>query len=255
VIALQADLTKADALYAEINQVRPSHIVHLAAISSVMHANEDEFYRVNLFGTQNLLTALSQLAAVPTKILLASSANVYGSNSVSLVSEERCPKPINHYGISKLAMEFMSSSLFSELPIVTVRPFNYTGVWHDNRFVVPKIVEYFQRRAPEIELGNLDVLREYNDVRMVSQAYLDLLELGHQGETYNIASGRAVSLRTIILTLEALTEHKIKIKVNRDLVRLTEIPILSGSSKKIESLLGPLNHYELEDTLSWMLNT
>ena len=253
VIALQADLTNADAVFSEVQAALPSHVLHLAAISAVTHADEEAFYRVNLFGTQNLLKALCALPEAPTKVLLASSANVYGNALVSPISEDCCPKPVNHYAISKLAMELMSASFAQQLPIVIGRPFNYTGIWHDNRFVVPKIIEHFQKRASEIELGNLEVLREYNDVRMVCQAYLELLEFGQQGEAYNIASGRAVSLRTIISALEDITQHEIAVKVNPAFVRANEITTLSGSPNKIEALLGPLNHHSLEDTLSWML--
>jgi nucleoside-diphosphate-sugar epimerase len=253
VIALQADLTNADAVFSEVQAALPSHVLHLAAISAVTHADEEAFYRVNLFGTQNLLKALCALPEAPTKVLLASSANVYGNALVSPISEDCCPEPVNHYAISKLAMELMSASFAQQLPIVIGRPFNYTGIWHDNRFVIPKIIEHFQKRASEIELGNLEVLREYNDVRMVCQAYLDLLEFGQQGETYNIASGRAVSLRTIILALEDITQHEITVKVNPAFVRANEITTLSGSPNKIEALLGPLNHPSLEHTLSWML--
>jgi nucleoside-diphosphate-sugar epimerase len=255
VITLKADLTDAAVVFDEVQAALPSHVLHLAAISAVTHADEEALYRVNLFGTQNLLKALRALPVVPSKVLLASSANVYGNALVSPISEDYCPKPVNHYAISKLAMELMSATFSQQLPIVVGRPFNYTGVWHDNCFVVPKIVEHFQKRASLIELGNLDVLREYNDVRMVCQAYLDLLLLGQPGETYNIASGRAVSLRTIILALEGITQHTINIEVNPAFVRANDIAILSGSPAKIEALLGPLNHPSLEDTLSWMVNS
>lgn len=255
VIPLKADLMDAAAVLAEVRAALPSHVLHLAAVSAVTHADEEAFYRVNLFGTQNLLKSLCELPAVPSKVLLASSANVYGNALASPISEDCCPKPVNHYAISKLAMELMSASFAQQLPIVIGRPFNYTGVWHDNRFVVPKIVEHFQKRASMIELGNLDVLREYNDVRMVCQAYLDLLRLGRPGEAYNIASGRAISLRTIISALEGITQHKMKVVVSPAFIRVNDIAILSGSPAKIERLLGPLDHPSLEDTLSWMVNT
>jgi nucleoside-diphosphate-sugar epimerase len=255
VIALKADLTDAAAVFDEVQATLPNHVLHLAAISAVTHADEEAFYRVNLFGTQNLLKALCALPIVPSKVVLASSANVYGNALESPIAEDYCPKPVNHYAISKLAMELMSTSFSQQLPIVIGRPFNYTGIWHDNRFVVPKIVEHFQKRASLIELGNLDVLREYNDVRMVCQAYLDLLLLGQPGEAYNIASARAVSLRTIISALEGITQHAINVEVNPAFVRVNDIAILSGSPTKIEALLGPLNHPSLEDTLSWMVNS
>ncbi len=255
VIGLTADLTNPKAVLEEVARANPTHVIHLAAISAVTHADEEAFYKVNLFGTQNLLGALSHMPNAPQKIVLASSANVYGNALVSPISESVCPKPVNHYAISKLAMEFMSTSFAQRLPIVIGRPFNYTGVGHDNRFVVPKIVDHFKRRTPEIELGNLQVLREYNDVRAVCEAYLGLLQSGIPGEVYNIASGRAVSLQTIISTLEKLTKHSMNVKVNPAFVRANEIEILSGSAKKIETLLGPLNHPSLETTLGWMIDS
>lgn len=255
VFPFQADLTRANDVFAEVHDINPSHVLHLAGISAVTHADENAFYQVNVLGTQSLLHALSKLNRRPTKVVLASSANVYGNASLNPITEDYCPKPVNHYAISKLAMEHMSTAFAEQLPIVIGRPFNYTGVWHDNRFVVPKIIEHVQRRAPEIELGSLDVLREYNDVRMVCQAYLDLLALGEPGETYNIASGRAVALRTIIATLETITNHTMQVKVNPAFIRTNEIAILSGSPKKIEALIGPLNHPSLEDTLRWMVHS
>jgi nucleoside-diphosphate-sugar epimerase len=255
VVEFKADLTNADAVSAEVKTICPSHVIHLAAISSVTHADEEAFYQVNLFGTQNLLKALCALPETPLKVLLASSANIYGNALESPISEDYCPKPVNHYALSKLAMELMSTSFAQLLPIVIARPFNYTGVGHDNRFVVPKIIEHFKKRVAEIELGNLEVLREYNDVRMVCEAYLGLLNLGLPGETYNIASGRAISLQTIITALESITNHSIVTKVNPAFVRTNEITILSGASQKIETLLGPLKHPSLEETLSWMVNS
>lgn len=254
VIGLTSDLTDDKALLEEVADIAPTHVAHLAAISAVTHADEEAFYRVNLFGTQNLLQALSSLPIGPQKVLLASSANVYGNTLVSPITEEVCQKPVNHYAISKLAMEFMSHSFSQRLPIVIARPFNYTGVFHDHRFVIPKIVDHFKRRATEIELGNLDVLREYNDVRMVCQAYLGLLHSGVAGDVYNVASSRAVSLNSVISTLGLLTKHSIEVKVNPDFIRANEIEILTGSAKKIEALLGPLKHPALEETLEWMLD-
>ena len=253
VISLKADLTDKATVASEVVEAKPTAVVHLAGISFVGHADEIAFYEVNVLGTLNLLTALTNLPVKPTKVLLASSANIYGNCDKSPISENQAPAPVSHYAMSKLAMEYLALTFAESLPIVIARPFNYTGLGHDSRFVVPKIVEHFQNRASEIELGNLEVLREYNDVRMVCQTYLDLLELGQPGEAYNIASGRAVSLRTIISALEGITQHAIIIKVNPAFVRVNEIATLSGSPKKIEALLGPLSHPSLEDTLRWML--
>lgn len=251
--AMRADLTDAAALAQEVTAVAPTHVVHLAAISAVTHTDELAFYRVNVLGTDYLLKALAALPAPPCKVLLASSANVYGNTQLSPITEQQPPAPVNHYAISKLAMEHVAHMHAARLPIVLVRPFNYTGVGHDDRFVLPKLVTHFARRAPHIELGNLDVEREFNDVRMVTQAYLRLLEHGLPGETYNVCTGQPVALRAAIQMLVALTGHSPAITVNPAFVRANEIQRLCGSPEKLVGAIGPLPHYTLKDTLTWML--
>jgi GDP-6-deoxy-D-talose 4-dehydrogenase len=252
VIELKSDLTNAPALEQEILAANPTHVVHLAAISAVTHADESAFYQVNLFGTLNLLKALIALPNPPEKVLLASSANVYG-NQVGEISEAVCPEPVNHYAMSKLAMEHMAMTYANRLPLLMVRPFNYTGVGHDQRFVIPKIIDHFKRGAEKIELGNLDVYREYNDVRMVCDAYLRLLEKGNLGEIYNVCTGRAFSLGEVITLAEKLSGHQIEVSVNPMFVRPNEVHTLSGNPQKLESAIGNLQVHSLENTLGWML--
>jgi len=251
--SLISDLTDVESLNAELSKLDPHYVVHLAGLSSVNNQDIENYYRINLFGTLNLLEALSKLHKVPSKVLLASSANVYGGYNKNLITEDLYPKPVNHYAMSKLAMEMMSLSYFQKLPIVVTRPFNYTGVGQSEKFLIPKIINHFKRKEKEIELGNINVLREYNDVRMVCEVYVNLLTSGIKGETYNICSGKAVSLSEIISTLEDLTNHKIKIRINQSLIRANEIEKLSGSSEKIENLIGPLKKYELKETFRWMI--
>lgn len=254
VYPLAVNLTDALAVAAEVAAIAPTHVAHLAAISAVMHADEAAFYQVNLFGTLNLLKALSVLPLVPQKVLLASSANVYGNQGgEEAITETLCPKPVNHYAMSKLAMEHMAATYVDRLPLVITRPFNYTGVGHDNRFVIPKIVEHFKRGASEVELGNLDVYREYNDVRMVCDAYLNLLTAGVAGETYNVCSGNAYALRDVIDTAENISRKQIEVRVNPAFVRANEVHKLVGSPAKLMAAIGGVQLYTLEDTMTWML--
>ncbi len=253
VISLESRLTDAEDLVQELATVEFDYVVHLAAISAVTHSDLQAFYSVNLFGTLNLLSAISKGVAQPGKIIIASSANIYGNSLHSPIAEDERPSPVNHYAMSKLAMEHMASAQFSELPLVVARPFNYTGLGHDGRFVVPKIVDHFKERSPTIELGNMDVEREFNDVRTVCQIYLKLLEHGVAGETYNICSGRTYSLGTVLSTLSGITGHDIEARVNPDFVRAQEVHTLSGSATKLESCVGDVTHRPLKDTLEWML--
>jgi len=251
---LSADMTNAKAVATKTAAVAPDFVVHLAAISAVTHADEEALYRVNLFGTLNLLKALVALPQAPKLVLLASSANVYGNADTSPIDESICPAPVNHYAMSKLAMEFMSATFADRLPLVTARPFNYTGIGHDMRFVIPKLVEHFARRAETIELGNLDVEREFNDVRTVCEAYLRLLQQGQPGQKYNVCSGRPVSLKFVIDALKKISGHDLQVNVNPDFIRANEVHRLCGNPAKLEACIGALQYPPLEDTLRWMLS-
>lgn len=255
VVGLQSDLTDADGVRQEVAAASPTHVVHLAAISAVTHADQEAFYRVNLFGSLNLLDALKKSSVRPQKVLLASSANVYGNAEMDQISEEVCPKPLNHYAMSKLAIEHMAATYADTLPLIFTRPFNYTGVGHDTRFVIPKIVEHFKQGASSLELGNLDVYREYNDVRMICDAYLRLLALGVDNETYNVCSGQAYSLREVIAKVEKVTGRCIEVAVNPAFVRANEVITLAGNPGKLKAAIGDLETYQLEDTLAWMLGS
>ncbi len=251
--ALQSDLIDADSIARELSGNIFDYVVHLAAISAVTHSDELAFYQVNLFGTLNLLQALSAQVPTPKKVIIASSANIYGNATESPINELAKPAPVNHYAMSKLAMEYMLEKYRGLLPLVTVRPFNYTGVGHDDRFVIPKLVHHFRNRCACIDLGNVSVEREFNDVRTVCGAYLDLLTHGVSQEVYNICSGKTYSLTQVIDTLSKLSGHQLNIRVNPDLIRDNEVHRLCGDPGKLEACIGKLQHPALENTLDWML--
>jgi nucleoside-diphosphate-sugar epimerase len=253
VFSLQAQLEDRKALQACVNEVQPTHVIHLAAISHVTHDDNLAYYQTNLLGSLDFLEALSHLSTPPQKVILASSANVYGNTEQSPILESQTPAPVNHYAMSKLAMELLARNFHARLPIVTTRPFNYTGIGHGAHFVIPKIVDHFARKADVIELGNVDVYREYNDVRDISKLYLSLLTHGIAGKTYNLASGRTHSLRQVIAQLETMTGHSMAIEVNPQFVRSNEIVTLCGSSAFLEQAIGKIEWRPLEETLQWML--
>jgi nucleoside-diphosphate-sugar epimerase len=257
VVALRSDLTNREVLRQEVIAAAPDAVVHLAAISFVGHADERAFYNVNVIGSMNLLEALSQLPQTPRLVLLASSANVYGNCKNSPITEKQSLAPVNHYAMSKMAMEYMALNYASRLPIVISRPFNYTGPGQAVNFVIPKLVNHFVRRASVIELGNLNVEREFNDVEMICAAYLHLILHGEPGEIYNVCSGQAFTLQHVIETLKLLTGHEIQVEVNTSFVRSGELHRLCGNPRKLQVLLEKrgyaLNINPLEDTLRRML--
>lgn len=250
------DLTDSAALREVVARVQPTHVAHLAALTFVVHGDARAFYDVNLFGTLNLLEALAALAVLPEKVLIASSANVYGTPGVEVIDEAVCPAPVNHYACSKLAMEHMARTWSERLPIVITRPFNYTGVGQDEKFLIPKIVSHFKRHAPFIELGNLDVSRDLSDVRDVAATYVALLldAPGAAGQTFNVCSGRAHSLRNILDKAGHICGHSMEIRVNPAFVRTNEVPRLLGSGLKLQQHIGLSPQRPLEQTLRWMLN-
>lgn len=257
VIALDCDLADKAALRQQVLAAAPDSVVHLAAISFVGHADNSAFYGLNVLGTMNLLEALLALPVLPNRVLLASSANVYGNCDASPITESQPPAPVNHYAMSKLAMEHMARTYGQRLSLLFTRPFNYTGAGQALQFLVPKLVSHFARREPHIELGNIHVEREFNDVAMVCDAYLKLLEHGEPGETYNICSGFAYTLQHLVDVLSRITGHEIDVRVNPAFVRQGEVHRLCGSPAKLNSLLEQagcsLHNTALETTLRSML--
>jgi nucleoside-diphosphate-sugar epimerase len=248
------DITSPDNCRNVMQSVRPDYLVHLAAISFVQHADAEAFYRVNVIGTLNLLQALADAGVPLRRALIASSANVYGNATAGVIDESQPPQPVNHYAMSKLAMEHMVRTWCDRLPIVITRPFNYTGVGQEQHFLVPKIVSHFVQRAPVIELGNLDVERDFSDVRMVARAYRGLLEQDCAGQLVNVCSGRPYSLRAILDMMENICGYQIDVQVNPAFVRQSEVKTLVGSPDKLRALLGEFDVIPLEQTLRWMVN-
>jgi GDP-6-deoxy-D-talose 4-dehydrogenase len=252
--AHEADLADLDAVRKIVDEVRPDHVVHLAAIAFVAHGDIEQMYRTNVVGTRQLLEALAASPATPSSVLIASSANIYGNAREGVLDETVPAAPANDYGVSKVATEYVAKLYASRLPITVLRPFNYTGRGQSVDFLLPKIVAHARSRAPVIELGNLDVARDFSDVRTVAAAYAKLLtEPAAIGETFNICSGRAVSLREVVEMVSELSGHQLEVTVNPAFVRANEVQSLCGSPDKLEKVIGPLDSIPLRQTLDWML--
>jgi len=250
---LRLDITSPENCRRVIETVRPDYIVHLAAISFVGHDDPLDFYRVNVLGTLNLLEACAATGHTPRKALIASSANVYGNVTSDAIDESFPLTPVNHYAASKAAMETMVHTWFDRLPILIVRPFNYTGRGQASNFLVPKIVEHFARREPSIELGNIDVARDFSDVRYVVRAYEALLDSGATSETVNVCTGTPYTLREILSAASDLTGHKLQVNINPAFVRQTDVKVLAGSPAKLRALVPQVQAIPFMDTLRWML--
>lgn len=246
-------LLEKEKMIAQIKRFSPDYIIHLAAISSVTHGALDEVYQVNLLGTLNLLQALDDAGCVPKKIVIASSGNVYGAVHFPVISEATQPLPKNHYAASKLAMESMVRIWFERFDIILTRPFNYTGLGQGVEFVIPKIVQHFLAKKHVIELGNINVSREFNDVRDVAEIYTQLLESDFSRDVVNVCSGNGYTLEQVIKNVSSLTGHDISVSVNPLYVRDGEIPKLVGDATKLKSVVNFSEFTPLNETLEWML--
>ncbi|KVM58728.1 epimerase [Burkholderia gladioli] len=250
---LQADLLDPAALREAVAEARPDAVIHLAALAHVADSDPSDLYLVNVVGTRNLLAALDTLDARPRCVLLASSANIYGNARVESIDESVPPDPANDYAVSKLAMEYAARLWSERLPIVIARPFNYTGVGQRENFLLPKLVAHYASHAPRISLGNLDVSRDFSDVRDVAAVYVRLVEAAPIGETFNVCSERACSLKEVLAMLARIAGYVIDVTVDPRFVRGNEVKILKGSRAKLRERIGELPVTPLEETLRWMM--
>lgn len=248
------DITDLDAMRDVVLAEKPDYVVHLAAISFVVHDNVDETYRTNLIGTRNLLEASTALEFAPRSILLASSSNVYGNRQAGIMRESLTPDPVNDYSVSKVAAEMVAGLYRSRLRICIVRPFNYTGIGQAPEFLIAKIVQHVRAGAKTIRLGNLKVARDFSDVRFIVEAYCRLLQCpAAVGQTINVSSGQAFRLEEILGKVAEIAGYSLEVEVDPALVRGNEVCKLWGDSSLLDELIGPIDRIPLEDTLRWML--
>lgn len=249
----QCDISNKSSIKNIIEKIKPNYIINLAGISFVGNENRELFYKINVLSVENILEVCLEIENYkPTKIILASSATIYGNQNSDILDESMCPNPVNHYGISKLAMEQLAKIYFDKLDIVITRPFNYTGVGQEEHFLIPKIVSHFKKNKREIELGNIDVYREFNNVNYVCDIYHKLLVSDIQSEVVNICSNRVIALNDVIKMMNRIAGYQIHVIVNPKFVRENEIISLSGSVDKLYSLIGELKQVDFKKTLEKM---
>ena len=251
---LQADLTDTASLIAAVQKIQPQYVIHLAGIAFVGHGQPKAFYDINLVGTRNLLEALAPVADKLKCVLLASSANVYGNLQGGLLRESNPTNPANDYAVSKLAMEYMAKIWVPRIPVVIARPFNYTGVGQSDSFLIPKIVSHFVNKRDTIELGNMDVWREFNDVRDVVFAYRKLIETAPVGQTINVCSSNLVSLRDALALASEMTGHSLNVSINSAFVRPNEVLKLGGDTTLLKTFVPDWKPRALRETLAWMID-
>jgi len=237
------DLRDVPHLTRAIEAIKPDAVIHLAAQSFVPRSFADprETYEINFLGTLKLLTALKG-AGFAGRFLFVGSGDSYG-----LVSEEKLPvtedqplRPRNPYSVSKVAAEALCYqwSQTEGLDAVMTRSFNHIGPGQSDRFAVSdfarQVVEIGKgRQEPVIRVGDIDVTRDFTDVRDVVRAYLLLLDHGRTGETYNVCSGAEHSLRALLTRLLELAGVEARIEQDPSRLRRAEQRRMCGSNRKL----------------------
>ncbi|GAB4503729.1 MAG: hypothetical protein Fur0043_07210 [Anaerolineales bacterium] len=214
------------------------------------------YYRTHVFGTIALLEALLKTGLRPRVVIFSSSA-VYGSGRGRRpITEAFRPRPITHYAVSKLAQEFAAFRYHTAfgLPVLCVRTFNLLGpglspVMACSDFA-RQIAQAEKRGRPAtISTGNLDARRDFVDVRDAVRAYALLAEKGRPGQVYNVASGRAVSIRECLDLLREQTRVPIETVVDPARVQQNDIPVQVGSAERLRRLTGWKPEISVEQSL------
>jgi GDP-4-dehydro-6-deoxy-D-mannose reductase len=251
-------------LMAVVNRVRPDGVFHLAALTSVVasFAAPEETYRANLFGSLRLFASV-RAAAPRCRVVWVGSCDTYGAvEAEELPVTETVPfRPLSPYAVSKAAGDLAAYQWWRAqgLDVVRVRPFNHTGPGQEPHFVCADFAQQVVQaergaRPARIVAGNLDVVRDFSDVRDVTRAYLAAWQHGECGAAYNVCSGIGRSPRQIIETLLRVSGVSATVSVAADRQRPVDVPALVGCAAKLQAASGWSPAIAWEDTLRDVLD-
>jgi len=255
----KVDLLDPDATDKLVQYEKPDYLFHLAALTSAKKSFSDpkETFVNNVSGQINLLESIIKSGHTDTKILVVSSAEVYGLvKAEDLPIDEETPfNPTNPYSVSKLAQDFLGLQYFNSnnLNIVRVRPFNHVGPKQAPHFVVAafanKIALIEKGKESVMTVGNLEAKRDFTDVRDMVRAYVLALEKGKSGDVYNLGSGKSHKISEILGIMKGMSKTEIKVEEDPGLIRPSDDPELLCDSSKFESLTGWQPEIPIEKTL------
>jgi GDP-4-dehydro-6-deoxy-D-mannose reductase len=247
------------ALLAFVREVQPEWVFHLAGMSSPIDSlsSPRPVYETNFLGAFNLLESVQRVAP-RARTLLVGSVQCYGSpNAADLPLTEKHPfAPRTPYATSKAAADLLGFQFFIThgLPVIRVRAANHTGPGQSAAFVCSD----FARQLAAIELGagpaelhvgNIDVGRDFCDVRDVARAYVMLAQKGMPSEAYNVGSGRAVTLKTILDILISFSSRRIQVTQDPQRTRANDVKEEYANIDKLVSHTGWSPEYDLTTTL------
>lgn len=255
----RVDLCDESALTRAVKLIQPRAVIHLAGEASVASSIADPVrtYAVNFGGTLNLLTAL-KAAGFTGRFLYISSGDVYGAvpKECLPVKEDQPVRPRSPYAVSKIAAEALCYqwSQTDNLDMVIARPFNHIGPGQGRRFAIAdfarQIIEMRNGRSePILRTGDVDVTRDFTDVRDVVLAYKLLLERGCSGQTYNVCSSKQRSVRSLIEQMMTIAGVRGRIEIDSERLRKGEHRFVYGSNERLQRDTGWSRQLSIETSL------
>lgn len=242
-----------------INDIKPDQIFHLAAMSDTGDSfdNAEEFITNNVISQIHLLDSVRKSGLEKTKILIVSSADMYGivKKEDLPIDEETVFMPTNPYAVSKITQDFMGLQYFLsyKMNIIRARPFNHIGPRQSPQFAVSsfakKIAEAEKRQEDFITVGNLEPKRDFTNVQDIAKAYDLLMQKGKVGEVYNIGSGVSFSMKEILEKLLSMSTKKIQVKRDDSLYRPVDSLERVCDNRKIKNVTGWKPTIPLETSL------
>lgn len=260
------DINDAGAVEEAIAQARPTHVVHLAAITNVPQSFKNPLltWQTNVLGSVNVLQALRNKAP-QAFVLFVSSSEVYGASfkqGIALDEQSPC-QPQNPYAASKLAAETAFHEYFRQgQPGVIVRPFNHIGAQQSPDFVTASFARQIAlieagQQAPQLKVGNLEACRDFLDVNDVCDAYERLLGLsarsGDYPRCYNICSGQPRRIRDILDELLSMSNVAIEVIQDPERMRPSDVPTATGNTRAMRDTTGWQPATPLRETLEGLL--
>jgi GDP-4-dehydro-6-deoxy-D-mannose reductase len=261
---VEADLRDYSSMHRALEETRPDFIFHLAAqsfVPSSWSAPNDTIV-TNVTGQTNLFEAIRILKLDPT-VQLACSSEEYG-----LVLPDEVPiketnplRPLSPYAVSKVAQDYLGYQYFMSygLKVIRTRGFNHTGPRRGQVFVTSNFCSQVAAielglQEPVIRVGNIEAIRDFTDVRDMVRAYWLAVTKGKPGEVYNIATGHGIRIREMLDRLLALSKVEVKVEVDPDRLRPSDVEILIGDSSKFRADTGWEPRIPFEQTLEDLLD-
>lgn len=239
-----ADIRRPADVERAVVSIRPDAIYHLAAVSYGPDAAKDieDAVAVTVGGTVNLLSACSRLRKRPT-VLIVSSAEVYGGHIDRPLREEDATRPVNAYGSTKLAQEAVGLAYHQAgaVNVAIARAFNHIGPGQRREFVVPTFAAQLARvaaglSAPVLNVGNLEAVRDFTDVRDVVAAYRLIVTGQHIGRPLNVASGRGIRIRDLLERLVEISNTTVRVHTDPSRLRPVDVPSVVGDAGLLHRL-------------------